>query len=92
MPSPTDDTGPQQAVPPEPDTEPALPAARVRCYDCQGEGMTLQIVERNPDGSVAKALASQCMTCRGAPDGPSLGTVSRAQWRRWYATRRGRPG
>lgn len=92
MGGPADDTGPQPALPPEADTTPALPGARVRCYDCHGERMTLRIVERNPDGSVAKALASQCMTCKATPDGPSTGTVSRAQWRRWRATRHGGSG
>lgn len=72
-------------IPEDLDTAPELPAARVRCYGCSGEGAILTIVERNPDGTVAKALSSTCAECDGT------GKVSRAKWARFHALTQGRP-
>jgi hypothetical protein len=86
MPSPHDETPPYGTeIPEELPTSPALPAAQVRCFSCLGEGMTLRVVERDPDGAVTKRSAETCVTCRGTK------SVSRAAWAEWHATREGRP-
>jgi hypothetical protein len=82
---PDDDTPPRgTAIPEERPTDPALPAAQVRCFACHGEGMTLRIVEHHPEGGVAKALAEVCITCRGTK------TVTRQAWAAFHARSQGR--
>jgi len=83
----TDDTPPVGTIVPadELPTEPSLPAARIRCPQCSGDGYELTIVEKNPDGTFAKGLATACILCR------SERTVSKKVFAAWRAHRMGRP-
>lgn len=83
-----DDPTPVEGLPAlveETPTSPALPAAQIACFACDGQGMVLRVVERGPDGLVAKRAAETCPTCRGTK------SVSRAAWAEWHAQRKGRP-
>jgi hypothetical protein len=75
-------------VPEEPPTKPALPGARIRCYVCLGEKAVLTILERNEDGTVAKAISEQCRECM--VEGNPTGYVSREQYARHHALGQGR--
>lgn len=78
------DATPPEGLPEETPTSPDL-AAGLRCPTCLGERMVCSVVERNPDGTVAKALASPCQDCKGA------GSVDRQTFTRLRAVREGRP-
>lgn len=65
----------------EEDTAPDL-SFGLPCPHCAGKGMTLRIVETNPDGTLAKALASPCRDCKGA------GRVDRETFIRLRTSRR----
>lgn len=81
----TDDTPPYPTeIPEETPTSPDL-AAGLRCPECQGQGWKLTVVELNEDGMLDHAAASPCPLCKTAA------TVDRATFRKWHATREGRP-
>lgn len=85
MPIDTDDTPPEGTlIPSEMPTSPDVNTG-LRCPSCAGLQMSLSVVETNPDGTVAKALASPCSYCNGS------GQVTRGQFREWWAARMGRP-
>lgn len=81
----TDDTPPYPTeIPEERPTSPDL-AVGLKCPECQGQGFILTIVELNEDGYLDHAAASPCSLCKTAR------TVTRSEFRRWHATRSGRP-
>jgi len=78
------DQTPTEGIPAEEDTSPDLRAG-LSCPSCRGERMVLHVVEREPDGSVSKAIANPCPDCKGA------GRVDRRTFCRIRAISQGRP-
>ena len=58
-------------------TSPDL-ASGLRCPRCHGERWVMSLIERNDDGTVAKAIASPCDVCKAA------GVVDRVTFAAWH--------